>query len=94
MTDSEAIKVHIEENDKRIKNIKFFMSSNPDANIDDCERNNEVLTISNKALEKQIPKKIVKHDKCPVCNNSQSTTWYYVGASYCEYCGQKLDWID
>lgn len=94
MTDSEAIKVHIEENDKRIKNIKFFMGSNPDANIDDCERNIEVLTISNKALEKQIPKKIVKHDKCPVCNNSQSTTWYYVGASYCEYCGQKLDWID
>lgn len=44
------------------------------------------------ALEKQIPKKIVKHDKCPVCNNNQSTTWYYVGSSYCEFCGQKLNW--
>lgn len=92
MTESETIIKHIEENNNRIENIKFFMSSNPDANIDDCKRNIEILTISNKALEKQIPKKIVKHDKCPVCNNCQSTTWYYVGVSYCEYCGQKLSW--
>ena len=54
----------------------------------------EAIDMAIKALEKQIPKKIVKHDKCPVCNNNQSTTWYYVGASYCEYCGQKLDWSD
>ena len=52
----------------------------------------EAFQMAIKALEKQIPKKIVKHDKCPVCNNNQSTTWYYVGASYCEYCGQKLSW--
>ena len=44
------------------------------------------------ALEKQIPKKIIKYDKCPVCNYEQSTTWYYVGSSYCEFCGQRLDW--
>ena len=46
------------------------------------------------ALEKQIPKKIAKYDVCPVCNNNQSTTWYYVGSSYCEICGQKLDWSE
>lgn len=50
------------------------------------------LVLAINALEKQIPKKIVKYDKCPVCNNGQSTTWYYVGSSYCEYCGQKLSW--
>lgn len=44
------------------------------------------------ALEKQIPKKIIKYDVCPVCNNSQRETWYCAGSSYCEFCGQKLDW--
>ena len=63
MTEIETIIKHIEENNNRIENIKFFMSSNPDANIDDCKRNIEILTISNKALEKQIAKKpILKHD--------------------------------
>lgn len=52
----------------------------------------KVLGMAIKALEKQIPKKIAKYDVCPVCNNNQSATWYYVGSSYCEICGQKLDW--
>ena len=52
----------------------------------------EAMEMAINALEKQIPKKIVKYDVCPICNNSESTTWYYVGASYCEFCGQKLDW--
>lgn len=51
-----------------------------------------VLKIAINALGKQIPKKIANYDVCPVCNNNQSTTWYYVGSSYCEFCGQKLDW--
>lgn len=64
-----------------------------------CNTDNFEMTISKEcyktiinALEKQIPKKIAKYDVCPVCNNNQSTTWYYVGSSYCEICGQKLDW--
>lgn len=64
-----------------------------------CNTDNYEMTISKEcyktiinALEKQIPKKIAKYDVCPVCNNNQSTTWYYVGSSYCEICGQKLDW--
>ena len=53
---------------------------------------NIAIEMAINALEKQIPKKIAKYDVCPVCNNNQSTTWYYVGSSYCEICGQKLDW--
>ena len=53
---------------------------------------NEALEMAINSLEKQVPKKIVRYDVCPVCNNNQSTTWYYVGSSYCEFCGQKLDW--
>ena len=84
MTESEAIKV--------IEDI-----------LDECIESREAvcyvtgvdvpaLEIAINALEKQIPKKIAKYDVCPVCNNNQSTTWYYVGSSYCEICGQKLDW--
>ena len=74
---------------------------NPDSDVvwkaydgKDMERCNEACRVACVALEKQIPKKIKKHDKCPVCNSNQSTTWYYVGSSYCEFCGQALDWSD
>ena len=50
------------------------------------------IEIAIKALEKQIPKKIAKYNVCPVCNKNQSETWYCAGSSYCECCGQKLDW--
>lgn len=92
MTESEAIIKHIEENNNRIENIKFFMSSNPDANIDDCKRNIEILTISNKALEKQIPKKpeMEKYTKrelyfCPICGTEVTD------CKYCPQCGQKIE---
>jgi len=44
------------------------------------------------ALEKQIPKYVVKSpkfngDRCPVCNDV-----VYRSAHYCKQCGQKLDW--
>ena len=60
----------------------------------DYEVNNLTISIAITALEKQIPKKIVKYNKCPVCNRSQSATWYCAGSSYCEFCGQALDWSD
>ena len=49
-----------------------------------------------KALEKQIPKKPIKHManpvgfpyyECPVCGDSDVS-----GQKYCNECGQKLDW--
>ena len=62
--------------------------------VQDVEDLNNAYDVAINALEKQIPKKIAKYDVCPVCNNNQSTTWYYVGSSYCEICGQKLDWSE
>ena len=94
MTENEYIKAHIEENNKRIENIKFFMSSNHDANIDDCKRNIEILAMSNNALEKQIPKKVIKlangTEHCPTCDCDNSC----IGYGVCIDCGQKLDWSD
>jgi hypothetical protein len=51
-----------------------------------------------KALEMQIPKKILKHGNeylCPVCGadiNCDAYIFYH--AKFCEECGQKLDWGD
>lgn len=101
MTDSEAIIKHIEENNNRIENIKFFMSSNHDANIDDCKRNIEILTISNKALEKQIPKKTILQRsyekslyKCPCCDSIFVEAYENMQRGYipkfCEMCGQSI----
>lgn len=105
MTESEAIKKHIEQNNSRIENIKYFMSSNHDVNIDDCKRNIEILTISNKALEKQIQKKPdyeadgyadgqLVYDTwiCPCCEKRYEVD--YDNYDYCPNCGQKLDWSD
>lgn len=83
MTESEALELG--------KKLYANITSNAN-NIIKTNDYIEFVRIVNKSIEKQIPKKIVKHNKCPVCNNNQSTTWYYVGASYCEYCGQKLSW--
>ena len=78
-----------------IKQLKDILGECTESNEAVCYVTNvdaPVLKIAINALEKQIPKKIAKYDVCPVCNNNQSTTWYYVGSSYCEICGQKLDW--
>ena len=80
-----------------IKQLKDILGECTESNEAVCYVTNvdaPVLKIAINALEKQIPKKIAKYDVCPVCNNNQSTTWYYVGSSYCEICGQKLDWSD
>lgn len=51
-----------------------------------------------KALEKQIPKKPIKHFvnpfgfpyyECPICGESD-----VCGQKYCDECGQKLDWSE
>jgi hypothetical protein len=83
MTESEALKFINE----RIDLIK----ANYNDNIADYR---EALELSAMAIDKQIPKKITKYNVCPVCNNSQYETWYCAGSSYCEFCGQKLDWSE
>lgn len=54
------------------------------------------------ALEKQIPKKVVKEGKwiykCPCCGECAETdcgdVFYDYQLDYCNGCGQKLDWSD
>ena len=58
MTESEAIKKHIDECNNRIENISFFMDSNSDANKEECRNNIEILQNVINILEKHIPKKL------------------------------------
>lgn len=69
-----------------------------------CIESKEEFDKLNKALEKQIPKKVIYHDncgnetpyqsRCPKCYEAINDTWYWAGESWCPYCGQKLDWGD
>lgn len=61
----------------------------------------EIINISINALEKQIPKKIVKsttangkcNRECP--NGCQITiATMYADINYCPYCGQAVKWDD
>lgn len=54
-------------------------------------------SLIDKALEKQIPKKPDYEDydaKCPVCGHEFENNVNDWGCSYCQGCGQKLDWSD
>lgn len=73
-----------------IKNIKEYWTYKP--------TEVEAADLAIKALEKQIPKKpfpivFVKHEQrymglCQICKKS---IWEHT--SYCEICGQKIEWI-
>ena len=66
-----------------------------------AENQKELMNITVEALEKQIPKK-PEHDNgawstCPACFGSvPNDTEEAVNreTSYCEHCGQALDWSD
>ena len=53
------------------------------------------IEIAIEALEKQIPKKVVKNDKCPICGANVETDcgddMLDYRLNYCDNCGQKLD---
>lgn len=61
----------------------------------DMERCNDACRVAVKALEKQIPKKViltkteVTFYQCPRCNSFISRS-----NDYCNKCGQALDWSD
>ena len=54
----------------------------------------EAFSVAIQALEKQIPKKVIKWangtEHCPACDCDNSC----VGYGVCIDCGQKLDWSD
>lgn len=62
----------------------------------------KVVALACKALEKQIPKKVIlgydEQDSicCPNCKGELlSMDWYdHWKCNYCEVCGQALDWSD
>lgn len=62
----------------------------------------KVVALACKALEKQIPKKVIlgydEQDSicCPNCKGELlSMDWYdHWKCNYCELCGQALDWSD
>ena len=68
------------------------------------KENDLALSIAQKALEKQIPKKPVLQEYdffdvrlvCPKCKkpivNLKNQTEYKL--NFCHYCGQALDWSD
>jgi hypothetical protein len=49
------------------------------------------IDLAVKALEKQMPKKVVNEDYCPICNTDGKDD-NNVPGEYCPNCGQKLDW--
>lgn len=96
MTESKAIEVFKE----RLTLIKKHYAGE----VKDYE---EALEIGIEALEKQIPKKPIRHTawedfKCPACGSTeirQYDTEYReydkdCKFGYCSDCGQKLDWSD
>lgn len=62
----------------------------------------QALDMAIKALEKQIPKKVIYHDncgnktpyqpRCPRCYEAINEPYYMNGESWCPYCGQHIDW--
>lgn len=96
MKESEAI--------EKLKNMRLFMQIT-DKNsehkfAEDDYKTNEMAI---KALEKQLPKKVVlrhirKYDgfddgECPTCGNSVLRDGFSNDV-YCDNCGQKLDWSE
>lgn len=95
MTESEAV--------EKLKNMRLFMQIT-DRNsehkfLEDDYKANEMAI---QALEKQIPKKVVKDGKqsykCPCCCGCAKTdtgdSFIDYRLDYCDGCGQKLDWSD
>lgn len=100
MTESEAI--------EKLKNMRLFMQIENENN--DCkftEDDYKANEMAIRALEKQIPKKPIRHAvwedfKCPACGSTEIRPYdteyreYDKDCEfkYCSDCGQKLDWSD
>ena len=89
MTESEAV--------EKLKNMRLFMQIEDENN--DCkftEDDYKANEIAIQALEKQMPKKPKERDcigfdtlACPECKMA-----LYLYETYCDNCGQKIDWSD
>lgn len=100
MTESEAI--------DKLKNLRLFMQIEDEKN--ECkfaEDDYKAIDMAIQALEKQIPKKPIRHTawenfKCPACGSAEILEYdteyreYDKDCKfeYCSDCGQHLDWGD
>ena len=95
MTENEAI--------EKLKNMRLYMQITDKNN--DCkftEDDYKANEMAIQALEKQIPKRVIRpykgNYKCPTCENYIYITdddLYVYGIEppkYCDECGQALDW--
>lgn len=48
------------------------------------------LNVALEAIDKQMPKKVINLNACPICGVPYVLSMPY----YCEHCGQALDWSD
>lgn len=87
MTEKEAIKV-IKKGERDF--CEIYQSECLGKTCNKCE-GSIAYNMAIKALEKQIPKKPIKHKYEIVCPSCKTL----VGSSpYCRYCGQALDWSE
>ncbi|MFQ9404404.1 MAG: hypothetical protein ACLR1Z_11615 [Eubacterium sp.] len=88
---------------EKLKNMRLYMQITDKNN--DCkftEDDYKANEMAIQALEKQIPKKVVKDGewsyKCPCCGGCAKTetgdSFIDYRLDYCDGCGQKLDWSD
>ena len=97
MTENEAIEI-----------IKFVPLYRYECELEKCRQSElfQALSLSIKALEKQMPKKpTYKHQigvstegkiykgKCCECGHEQKQKWW-ITQTFCDNCGQALDWSD
>lgn len=88
--------------------IEYFNNVTIDKKIglENITRTTEIINISIKALEKQIPKKAKcyedKYMHCPCCDEAIGYKWEkyptetinYDWLKFCWNCGQKIDWYE
>lgn len=100
MTESEAI--------EKLKNMRLFMQiTDKNSEHKFAEDDYKANEMAIQALEKQIPKKPIRHTawedfKCPACGSTEIRPYdteyreYDKDCEfeYCSDCGQKLDWSD
>jgi hypothetical protein len=97
MTRTDLIKRAIESARCRLYKVRARESYSID-HQKKAENQTELMNITIEALEKQIPKKPIKHFvkpfgfpcyECPICGESD-----VCGQKYCDECGQALDWSE
>lgn len=95
MTEQEAIELHIQENLHRISVIEQFLSTSPDADDKECQKNISVLTKVNGLLQEiQKYRSIGTIKECREARNSRikkkPITYTETNRADCPVCGAAV----